>query len=93
MSVFVVISPEPSNQRLQKQIKALYPNDHYELYSNQWLLNSENETSREISEKLGINSDNANENTGPAIVFAVSGYWGRTDPTIWEWIKIKWQKS
>ena len=92
MSIFVVISPMPSNTKLQATIKEKYPNDYYELHQNQWLVSSEG-TTRELSEALGINDKNAAKYTGPAIVFAISSYWGRANTDIWEWLKVNWEKS
>ncbi len=88
MSVFVIISQQPSNPGLQAAIKEKYPNDHYELYPNQWLVRGE-KTSPEIAEELGITK----EIPDTAIVFSVSSYWGRTNPNVWEWLKVKWEKN
>lgn len=90
MSVFVIISPVPSNPRLQAMIKQHYPNNHYELYSNQWLV-SGGVTAQELSEKLGI--DKTTDESGSAIVFSISSYWGKANPNIWEWLKVHWEKS
>ena len=84
MSVFIIVSQTESAPTLQTAIKEKYPNDHYELHSNQWLV-SAGETAQEISDKLGI--------TAATIVFSVSSYWGRSNPNVWEWLKVKWEKS
>ena len=96
MSIFVVISPIPSNPKLEAAIKEKYPKDHYVLHSNQWLVSAKGTTSQAISNNLGISAAAQNDNaskTGPAIVFAVSNYWGNANTAIWEWISANWGKS
>jgi hypothetical protein len=45
-------------------------------------------TAKQISDKLGI-TDGSN---GSAVVLNVAGYYGRTDPEIWEWLAAKLQQ-
>ncbi len=92
MSVFVVISPIQSNPKLRAAIMAKYPSNHYELHENQWLINSAT-TSREVSENLDINNDDKSLYTGPAVVFAISSYWGRANTELWEWLKVNLEKN
>ncbi|MGB7912449.1 MAG: hypothetical protein WCF59_09515 [Desulfobaccales bacterium] len=92
MSIFAIISPQESNDKLEAAIKALIPeNNIFKVFSNQWLVCAGG-TSQELSIKLGINKDDA-DNTGPAIVVSVASYWGRANPQIWEWIGINWNKD
>jgi hypothetical protein len=42
-------------------------------------------TAKELSDALGVTQGN----TGPAIIMAGSGYYGRADTSVWEWINSK----
>lgn len=88
MGVFVIISPQLNNTKLEAEIKKQYANDYYKIYDNQWLICAGG-TSKVLSQKLNINEDNG---TGPGIVFSIANYWGRANPEIWEWLKEKMEK-
>ena len=90
MSVFVIISQQSPHPSLQTIIKEKYPNDHYELSLNQWLVSAKT-TARGLSVELGItHKEDDKTTTGAAIVLSVSSYWGRANPNVWEWLKVNW---
>jgi hypothetical protein len=88
MSVFVVISPNISNPKLEAAIIEHFSEEHYKISDNQWLICAGG-ISQSVAERLGIPSGDVDT----AIVFAASGYWGRANPAIWEWLKVKWDKD
>jgi hypothetical protein len=89
MTIFAVLLPAPT-PKIAEQIKASFPNDHYEITSTQWLVSS-SLTAVDLSAKIGIyDSKNPNApSVGNAIVFATSSYFGRAPQTVWDWLKVK----
>jgi len=86
MAIFVVI-PTATNTALASVLSSPeWADKTYPLPHGEWLVAFEG-TSTELSEALNILDK---EGTGPAIVFAVNGYYGRASVNIWEWIKSRW---
>jgi hypothetical protein len=84
MAIFAILTPE-EDAGLMTTLESVYPNKHLKVGHGQWLVASQG-TAAEVSNALGI-SDGKN---GTGIVVAVSGYYGRADPNVWEWIKANW---
>ncbi len=91
MSIFAVLS-RTSNPKLENRIVKEFPNDHYKLSTNQWLICSGG-TSIDLSQKIGIVESGKTGDTGPALVLSVSGYYGSETPDLWEWVKAKWEQK
>jgi len=66
MSVFAVLSTITPNRKLEAAIQEHYPNDHYKLSADQWVVCAGG-TSQDLSRKLGIDDENG---TGPAMIFS-----------------------
>jgi hypothetical protein len=91
MAVFAVISVPPQDlDGLASAIKNQPGNEFMRLNSNTWLVSSTG-TARELSLKLGVNSEHPS--TGSAVVVGISAYWGRANPDIWDWLKIQLEKG
>jgi hypothetical protein len=87
MSIFVIFRvTDPA--KLTAAIATNFENEHLELGNNEWLVSS-NMTPQGISDKLGT-TDGSN---GAAIVFGMSGYFGRAPSNIWDWIKSKAEQA
>lgn len=90
MAVFIIISTDPDQNNLDSITSELrlleLPSFHL---NNGEILVSFNGTSRELSDKLSI-SDGRN---GPAIITAVSSYYGRTSTDVWEWMSAHWSPN
>jgi hypothetical protein len=84
MVVFAILSPIGDNSALETVIPIQFPNDWLKLAPGQWLVAGKG-TAVDVSNKLGI-SDGQN---GVGLVFSVSSYFGRADPNVWEWIRVK----
>ena len=84
MTLYVIIAREP-NVKLAQKIGELFPNDHRQLKDDQWLVSAQGKTTQNISDELGISDGDS----GSAIVFATSGYYGRYTSDTWEWIDAK----
>jgi len=93
MTIFAVLMPSPQ-AALADSIRTKFPQDHLTLNETQWLISTTG-TVAELSAKLGI-YDLANPALPPvglAVIFATSSYFGRTQPTVWEWLKAKLESS
>jgi hypothetical protein len=83
MSIFVILRvSEP--EKLKATIADVYPSDHIDLGSNEWMI-SDRGTAEDVSNKSKI-SDASN---GLAIVVGVAGYFGRAPTPVWDWMKAK----
>lgn len=69
-------------------IAQYFPSDSLLIAQGQWLIAAEG-TAQSVCEKLGINDPTPTVPT-TALVVSVSGYFGRLNPNVWEWIKSKW---
>ncbi|MCE9650246.1 MAG: hypothetical protein K8R18_11555 [Parvibaculum sp.] len=83
MTIFAIIAPAPL-PALNNKIAGEFPNDFFKINDTQWLISATG-TAQEISNKIGVTDGQ----TGSAIIFATSGYYGRAPANIWEWIKAK----
>lgn len=87
MSIFVIFRvADPA--KMKAAITINFENEHLELGNNEWLVSS-NMTPQGLSDKLGV----TNGSNGAAIVFAMSGYFGRAPSNIWDWIKSKAEQA
>ena len=87
MSVFAIFRvTDPA--KLKAAIAEVYPNDHIDLGTNEWMVFDKG-TAIDVSTKLRI-SDASN---GLEIIVGVAGYYGRAPTPIWEWIKAKLEAS
>jgi hypothetical protein len=89
MATFVVI---PANDRavanLATNVPARVPGASYRLPRGEWLVKFDG-TSQQLAQLLGV-LDESNEQLG--IVLSFGGYFGRSDPAIWEWITVNQAK-
>jgi hypothetical protein len=71
---------------LEGQIAATYPTDHLKVGDGEWLIASVG-TAKDVSDKLGV----TNGTPSNGIVVSISGYYGRQQSNVWEWIRTKWE--
>jgi hypothetical protein len=69
-------------------IERLFPDDYLLVAPGQWLVADEG-TAQSVSEKIGVNGPNP-VTTSTVLVLSISGYFGRLNPNVWEWIRAKW---
>ena len=93
MTIFAILLPTPQ-QILVDKIKGAYPNDHLSLNSTQYLVSS-TETAIDVTARIGVYdaSNKTEASIGNAVVLAVSSYYGRAQPNVWDWIKSKMEAS
>ncbi|MDE1937224.1 hypothetical protein, partial [Bradyrhizobium sp.] len=86
MPVFAIIpQPNPNTPKLGDLIASKFPGEHTVLDGSAGWLVSAKSTAQEISANLGITSGEH----GAAIIVEVASYFGRANPNIWSWLKIK----
>ena len=84
MAIFLVGSQNKNNQ-LSDVIKREYPDNFFEISSEQWLVSSDSLT-KEVSDKLGITGGGH----GRTVVFKIDVYYyGWHDKSLWEWLDLK----
>ncbi|MBU4233508.1 MAG: hypothetical protein KKD99_11170 [Proteobacteria bacterium] len=88
MSLFAVLLPAET-PKLIAAIKEKFP-DHYEITSTQWMISTKG-TAKQISDTLGVSGKEPP--TGDAIILTIAGYWGRAEPNLWEWMKVKMEEG
>jgi hypothetical protein len=85
--VFLVATYRPdSDEKLMQAIRDKYPNNHYSIGRGQWLVAVKGTTAREIAEQLGIPGETPIRGS---YVFGISGYYGRANGEMWEWMSAK----
>lgn len=102
MAIFVVIAqPGADLSRLSQTVASAFPNDFLPVESSVWLVAFAG-TAFDVSAKLGINQPSAHSaqqslpemaHRDPALVFEVGSYFGLASPSIWTWIKTKWEAT
>jgi hypothetical protein len=85
-STLFAVMADPENVTLPKILAEVFPNDHIQIRPGQRFVAGTG-TARELSDKLKITGEPSV--SGPAIVTAVSGYYGRASSQIWEWVAAK----
>jgi sarcosine oxidase gamma subunit len=84
MAIFAIMAPD-ENAALVGALESVYPNKYLRVGPGQWLVASQG-TATDVSNALGISDGKS----GPGIVVSVSGYFGRANMNIWDWIKANW---
>lgn len=81
MGVFVVIPLQESPPLLKKLEE--YQRKSMALQTGEWLVAFDG-TSKQLCDDLGISASD-----GPsAIVVAMTAFWGRADPSVWEFVSL-----
>ena len=83
MPVFLIVSAQDKNPELETKIKTSFPDDHYVLADNQWLIEAE-ETTKDLAEKIGIRDGGF----GSAVAFRIEGYSGYNATSLWAWLEL-----
>jgi hypothetical protein len=83
MTIFVIFNVSAPEQ-LASALQQEFPRDHLKIPAGEWLVSAQT-TSKELCDRLKI----TNGENGSGIVFSMGSYFGRSDPNIWEWIKVK----
>jgi hypothetical protein len=84
MTVFAIMGLS-NLEKLAAEIARVYPADFLRISTTHWFV-VDKLTSKEVAEKLGI----PDGQTADAVVVATSGYWGRAQNQVWEWLSSRW---
>jgi hypothetical protein len=87
MTIFVVFATSNPGPEFDAAVAARFPGDHLKVKDGEWLISTEG-TAKDVSDSLGISAGTPSG----GIVVAISGYFGRTSTSTWEWIRVKWQE-
>jgi hypothetical protein len=90
MAIFVVMGLGEA-AGLGKRIKELFPDDHYTIESDKWLVAADRATANSIAIKLGMTE--AENVAGLVVTIAGAGYNGLAPGDIWDWIITKATRS
>jgi hypothetical protein len=91
MGLFAVLLPN-DNPKLATAIKEKYPENYQQLSSTQWIISAKG-TARQISNTLGVTSEEDERTIGPAIILSITSYWGRASVDVWEWMRVKGEEG
>ena len=88
MAIFAVLADKPSDE-LGRRIAALYPDDHYVVSANQWLISADT-----ITQTLAENLDVRTGTYGRVLVLGATGSSsGWHAKSAWEWLTQKTKSS
>lgn len=93
MAVFLISPLEEDSSNLEEKIKKEFAEpDRFPLLNGRdWLISS-HDTSKTISEKLGIKKLDNEKESNPALVVPVSSFWGFGNPEMWDWLEMNIEK-
>jgi hypothetical protein len=89
MALFVVLALDKSASAIQAAIIREFPEQHYRIEPGKWLIANKLMTAKQLSDRLGITSDDddGDDDDGvTGLVVTVRGYFGRGSQDMWEWI-------
>lgn len=86
MAIFIVASAG-QNPGLMESIAIRRVGNFIQIAEGQWLVAADM-TAQQLSDELGITSGSMGNSI---FVAALSSYYGRHRPEVWEWIRVKWQ--
>ncbi len=87
MAIFVVFRVH-NQPNMAAALLRVFPQDHMKIETGEWLVASPG-TAKDVSDRLGVSEGD----TGPAMIFKMSNYYGRASTDIWDWIKAKAETS
>jgi hypothetical protein len=84
MALFLLVALRDSAPALQTALSSkIAPESLYTIEPGKWIVDSPTATSRSLGDSLEVPA------TEPFIVVPVTGYSGRAQPDLWEWIAAK----
>ena len=83
-NTFVVVLGEESKEAVGGRVKEVFPDHHYRMADNCFLISTPSNLSGEVSRKLGINGQDPN--SVGAILKLNGSFAGYTDQSLWDWL-------
>lgn len=90
MSVFTVISTRDNTASLEEAVTRSFPDDHYMLTDNVWLVSSPR-TARQVAETIGATKGGTL--SGVVVLQAAPAYYGLANTDVWDWLRSAIEKS
>jgi hypothetical protein len=88
MGMFM-LNPTNNAEALGKAVSEKLGNDAYQLPgAGAWLISYDG-TAKELSDALGITDGSV----GTGVIVTVGSYYGRAPTDIWEWMKVRMERS
>lgn len=90
MTIYAIVpEPNPNNHLLGPAIRKLFPEAHFALANDAAWLVSSNQTAKQVSDAIGLTDGTS----GAGVIVEVASYFGRANPSIWNWIKTNWDAA
>jgi hypothetical protein len=83
--VFIVIVTDNADAVRERLEQAFPGNEHFKIDGDKFAVSFDG-LSRDVAEKVGVRGE---EPIGSGIVFPITTYSGRADPSFWEWLSLK----
>lgn len=81
MAAFFVVALGDSATAIDAAVVEHFPESSFQVESGKWMVNpGPSKISKDVAEALGIRGK------GSYLILPVSGYTGRAQPSLWEWL-------
>tara|TARA_B100000929_G_scaffold222162_1_gene178501 strand:- start:767 stop:1039 length:273 start_codon:yes stop_codon:yes gene_type:complete len=87
MPVFLVLGSDKPEE-MGKLISQKFPDNYYEISSDEWFVASEKGTTKSVAEELHPDGE-----SGTFIVIPVTNFWGFHNKSTWEWLEVNMNKG
>lgn len=86
MALFLIVALEESVPHVDAGISRAFATSSYRIEPGKWFVHSTLQTSKEVSDAIGITADPPAVTNLRGVVVAVKGYYGRGPSDLWEWV-------
>ena len=93
MALFLVVALKNSAQLIDASIAEKFASEAYQIEEGKWAVNADSVTAKQLSDKIGITDKPVSSTSVTGIVVPISGYYGRAQPDLWEWLAAKTVKA
>ena len=88
MQVFAVFAVD-NKTRVREGLGEHYPDQHWVVGDDTYLVATKDETTRGVATKLGLGDEIEGRTVTSGIVVPVTSYYGRGNSDMWEWLAVK----
>ena len=86
MAVFFVVAFVASGPLIDLVVPQKYAGNCHRADAGKWFIQAPLQTSKDMSDSLGITADPPNVSAITGVVVAIKGYFGRGPTDLWEWL-------
>ena len=88
MALFFIVALQNADLVVDTAVSAKFtPGDFFKIESGKWIIDAPLATSKELSDFLALTAATTH------FVVPVRGYFGRSQPALWEWLAAKTSKA